>query len=181
MEEEPAVFDPEALQQALESAQEEFSESIPDPPPLPLDLEEGTPCWRKTMHRFRVLDNKSVNSWIIGKPNLLSVLSWIADVLESFNVEILEYDNENFKWKCQVWDQVYANSVGFTVNLFQDGPKSRELQTLICLVRIDVKSTKGLRRRDLDFGFRSELSDRLQLEVSRCPTMTRNCVSTLPG
>jgi hypothetical protein len=157
--EEPVVFDLEALEQALESTPEEFSEtsSMPDPPPLPCDLEEGTPCWRETASGIPVLDHKSVNSWIIGKPNMLSVLSWIADVLESFNVEILEYDNENFQWKCQVWDQDYANSVGFTLNLFQDGSKSKELQILVCLVRIDVKSTMGFRRRDLEFGFRSEI------------------------
>lgn len=142
LEEEPAVFDIEALEQALESAQL-----------------EDTPCWRETTSGIPDLDPKSVNSWIIGKLDLSSVVSWIAEFLHYFNVEILDYENEHFKWKCRIWDTNYESSSSFTLKLFKDGPKSEKLRTLVCLASVYDIETLGRRGPTIDLGFRLDFAN----------------------
>lgn len=165
LEGEPEVFDPEALEQALESAQEEFSTIYEDvrehegyrAPPLSPGTPDINQSWTIGMQNLSDKHLRAMglfNAWIIGPRNLTEVVARVNDVLNKLLTEILSFNGILFQWECRIWDSDYKSSYQFSVELFEDVEKSEPDKLLFYMVKICPSLIMGLRSSHLEEGFR---------------------------
>ena len=80
-------------------------------------------------------------------------------MLDSFRVEVLQFDDSLFEWSCRLWDYDFESCYGFRLQLFADTdmhPDWNDFDELLHLVKISTFYTKGRGGERLKIGFRMD-------------------------